>query len=312
MKKNILIVNHNTTNCGVYQYGKRISNILKNLLNYNITYVEVNNLENFLETINLYKPDVIVYNYTSTTLPFITRDVIHHLRNKNIKQCCIVHNYKYEYFDFYFHQDPNFIENNNNFKLLRPLFNYSATTQNFKSDKIKIGSFGFGFKFKKYDMLCKLINDQFNDEQIEIKLHLTDSFYGKNCLEKKLIENSCYQQITKPNITLKITTEFVTDEEILNFLNENDLNVFLYENYDFYNGISSVIDYALSVKKPIAICKSNMFSHILDSNPSICIEDVSLKTIINNNTSPLNKYYDLWSCENFKLNFENIITKILT
>jgi hypothetical protein len=98
---------------------------------------------------------------------------------------------------------------------------------------------------------------------------------------------------------------------MLDFLFNNNLNIFFYENYSFYNGISSTIDYALSVQTPIAICKSNMFSHIMDTNPSICVEDSNLIDIINNGFEPLQEKYNSWSHENFILNIENIIEKII-
>jgi hypothetical protein len=98
---------------------------------------------------------------------------------------------------------------------------------------------------------------------------------------------------------------------MLDFLFNNDLNIFFYENYSFYNGISSTIDYALSVQKPIAICKSNMFSHIMDVNPSICVEDSDLIEIINNGFEPLQEKYNEWSHEKFVDNIETIIKKII-
>ena len=311
MKKNILLVNNTTKNCGVYQYGKRCANIFLNSTNYNIKYIEVDNLQSFLDVVNSFSPNIIIYNYVNSTLPFITPDIVNSLKQLKIKNGCIVHNYQYTFFDFYLHQNPNYIEHTNNFKLLRPLFNYNCQNSYKVNEPIKIGSFGFGFKFKKYDLICKLINDEFLTENVEIRLHLTDSFYGNNFIEKQVIAEECYKQITRSNIKLNITFDFITDEQLLDFLHANDLNVFLYENYKHYNGISSVIDYALSVKKPIAICKSSMFGHIMDSQPSICVEDTSLKTIINNGTKPLEHYYEKWSCNNFKIQFENIVDTIL-
>ena len=68
-----------------------------------------------------------------------------------------------------------------------------------------------------------------------------------------------------------------------------------------------MIDYALSVQKPIAINKSNMFSHILDATPSICVEDNYLKDIIKNGFAPLHEKYNSWTNENFIHNIESII-----
>ena len=114
-----------------------------------------------------------------------------------------------------------------------------------------------------------------------------------------------------PNITLNITTNFISDDELLEFLAGNDLNIFFYQKYPSYNGISSSIDYALSVKRPIAICRSNMFSHIWNTTPSICAEDSSLKEIINNGFGPLEHYYNQWSHSNFIKVFEDNIQNVV-
>lgn len=50
-----------------------------------------------------------------------------------------------------------------------------------------------------------------------------------------------------------------------------------------------MIDYALAVQNPIAINRSNMYSHILDVEPSICVEDNYLIDIIKNGFTPLQK-----------------------
>ena len=53
-----------------------------------------------------------------------------------------------------------------------------------------------------------------------------------------------------------------------------------------------------------------MFSHIMDVNPSICIENNSLTNIISNGFSPLEGKYNSWTNENFIQNIETIINQI--
>ena len=140
--------------------------------------------------------------------------------------------------------------------------------------------------------------------------YITRGFYSTNDIFEE-IKTECLNITNKSNIKLNFTNNFFTNQDMLNFLFNNDLNIFFYENYSFYNGISSTIDYALSVQKPIAICKSNMFSHIVDVKPSICVEDSDLIEIINNGFEPLKEKYDSWSHKNFIDNMEMIIEKLL-
>jgi hypothetical protein len=110
----------------------------------------------------------------------------------------------------------------------------------------------------------------------------------------------------KSNIKLEITTDFLDDDGLLNFLASSTINVFLYDHMP-ERGLSSVIDYALSVKKPLAISKSHMFRHILAASPSICYEDRTLSEIISSDSDPLQQFRDKWSPSNFIKRYETII-----
>jgi hypothetical protein len=140
-----------------------------------------------------------------------------------------------------------------------------------------------------------------------LRLHLTTGTFAGTTQNIPLVSQLCQKNITNSNISLNITTDFISDEELLDFLAGNDLNIFFYENYLTYNGISSVIDFALAVKKPIAINKSSMYSHLLDATPSICVEDNSLLTIMNNGFTPLQKKYNSWTHKKFIHNLETIL-----
>ena len=67
-----------------------------------------------------------------------------------------------------------------------------------------------------------------------------------------------------------------------------------------------MIDYALAVQKPLAINKSSMYAHIVDAQPSICVEDNSLQNIIDNGFAPLQEKHDSWSNKNFIDTIEKI------
>lgn len=56
---------------------------------------------------------------------------------------------------------------------------------------------------------------------------------------------------------LIITKEFISDQELLEFLADNTINIFMYDPLP-QRGCTNVLDYALSVGKPIDISDSNM------------------------------------------------------
>jgi len=309
---NIFIVNHSVKNCGVYQYGKRFGNIMSKSKKYNFIYLEINSNQEFNSLLEEHNPKVIIYNYLSGTMPWLNENIVSNNRKKGIKQFLIIHNTYYSFFDYYLHQNPyHDLIDSKNFRLCRPLFDYnpSESLENKNSESIKIGTFGFGFSVKKFDELCSIVNEQFYNKKVDLRIHITESHFGKSNIS--FIENSCMNRITSPNIKVHFTNNFISDQEILDFLYQNNLNIFLYEDYKFYNGISSTIDYALSVKKPMAICKSNMFSHILDVTPSICVENNSLEEIMKNGFEPLIEKYNSWVPDKFIQNLEQIITSVL-
>lgn len=305
----VLIVNHNVQNCGVQQYGKRVSDICKKSTNYIFRYVEINSYDELLFSINQSNPSAIIYNYVPSTLPWLNSSILNDIRNLGIKQGNIIHNAEYGGFDFYLHQNPYYNNNNNNFALLRPLFEYNPKYIEKENDIIQIGTFGFSGKHKFIHEICRAVSEEFINKKVQLNLHITKGFYSSDIFEE--VKQECLSIVQNKNISVKFTNNFLTNEQMLDFLYNNDLNIFFYENYSFYNGISSTIDYALSVKKPIAICKSNMFSHIIDVNPSICVEDMDLNDIIKNGFHPLEEKHNSWSHKNFIKNIENIMEIIL-
>lgn len=308
----VFVINYSVQNCGVYQYGKRVGDILVKSKNYNFIYLEINSYDQLDKEIQEHNPTIMIFNYLNGTMPWLTESTISSLKEKNIKLFLLVHNQGYStWFDYYLHQDPYWKDiDDRNFSICRPLPLYEEKVKEKLDNIIRIGSFGFGLTNKQYHQVCKLVNDQFTNENVEINLHLSEGKFCGSTLNIPLVSQMCKQSITRSNIKLNITTNFISNSELLDFLAKNDLNIFLYDNYMTYNGISSVIDYALSVKKPIAINKSNMFSHIINVTPSICIEDNQLSDIINNGFAPLQEKCNSWTHEKFIHTLETILENV--
>ncbi|MFA6417350.1 MAG: methyltransferase domain-containing protein [Patescibacteria group bacterium] len=174
---------------------------------------------------------------------------------------------------------------------------------------IIIGSFGFATSNKGFEDIIQLAQKEFDEATVKINIPLAD-FGDESGAKAKQIEDNCRQLITKPGIKLEITHEFFEDEQVFDFLAANSINVFLYKDTGV-RGISSVTDYALAVNRPIAVSKNSMFRHILNLNPSICIGDNSLKTIIKNGATVLNETRENWSEENIIWDYERIVDSVL-
>jgi SAM-dependent methyltransferase len=89
------------------------------------------------------------------------------------------------------------------------------------------------------------------------------------------------------------------------------MNVFLYED-TAGRGLSSAVDNALAVKRPIAVSNSSMFRHVLQAAPSVSLEKSSLKSIISAGFAPLERLVTQWDQEHLEWEFDRIIDSALS
>lgn len=305
---NIVLINSSISECGVYQYGKRVAKILETDSRFNFFYFEISNTDDLMASIDSVNPDVIIYNWHVAIMPWLNGDVFNKISERS-KQLFIFHESNYPPFapDGYLMIDMTENIHNKQYPLLRPIFEKDLSK--IENQVPVIGSFGFGFENKGFDKICDLVQESFSEAVI--KLHITNPFFGDySGKTTNQITEICKSKIKNPKIKLEITNDFKTDDQILEFLNSNSLNVFLYD--DLYGrGLSSVIDYAVSVNTPLAVNNSYMFRHITSETPEISItNNFTLKQIMNSGIENVLFYRNKWRHELFKDNFFDIICKI--
>jgi hypothetical protein len=304
----VLLVNSKIFECGVYQYGKRIKNILQNESRYEFLNLETNNVEDFDSILSIHNPDIIIYNWHTATMKWLSRQKTEQLKNK--KQLFIFHELTYPYnlhSDGYLTADMSFNPSERIYPLIRPIFDFSLKKET--NEVPVIGSFGFGFDNKGFEKICELVSQTFN--KAIIKLHITNPFFGdySGNTTNNIIER-CKNKITNPNVSVVFTTNFLSDNDILKFLNSNSLNVFLYDEMHG-RGLSSVIDYAISVDTPLAVNNSYMFRHITTETPNISISNnFNLKQIMDSGLDNVRYYRSKWNNIKFRDNLYSIITNL--
>ena len=82
------------------------------------------------------------------------------------------------------------------------------------------------------------------------------------------------------------------------------MNIFLYDKLE-HRGISSVIDYALSVNKPFGISDSNMFKHIYSDD--ICLYKTIIQTCMINSKLFIEQFKKINSHINVINKFDDIL-----
>jgi hypothetical protein len=301
MPLTVLFLNHTLTHCGVYQYGRRLYDILKPVGWF--VYREINGVEDYNRALSEAEYNIVIYNYHNSTMKWLTRDNI----QKKVKNIGILHESPGTIFDSVLSLNPEDAAGGN--YLTRPLFEnisellscptpydtlYSCKDIedfiNLGRDTITevpiFGSFGFGFKFKGFDKIVALINSKY--DRAIIKFVCPPSHFDPCKQDRfKRLNKECRSQITKPGIELHITDMFITDTDMLLFLASNTANLFLYDKLDG-RSISSATDFALSVNVPLVISNSDMFRHIY--HDSICPDKTELSECITNSIALCSEY----------------------
>ena len=239
--------------------------------------------------------------------------------SRHVKNIGIPHESSGSMFDIICNIDPDQADNKQTtFSIPRPIFEnvdellmnttvesesiHTFITSYTDTDIPIFGSFGFGFENKGFDKLIKLVNESY--DAAVIKLVIPQAFFDPVQNRTDIMRSICTSIPMKDDIKLMICSEFFSNEDILRFLKSNTMNIFMYDTMHG-RGISSTIDYALSVKKPLGISDSYMFRNIYSD--SICLYKTSIKDCIQNSTEYCNKFLDAYSSQRMISIFKSII-----
>lgn len=296
----VLIINHDKEACGTFQFCKRIWNIVTNE---DCVYVECKNREDYLNAVKYTNPKYIIYNWHKDRINWLLQSDI----TEDRKHYFLFHDGsifpKYDKYIFS-GEMPNYptpIPLEKSILLPRPLIDYKGTYP--INNVPTIGSFGFATDHKRFPELVALVNKTFS--KAHIRLHITSPYFGvTEGYNLPKIVKQCYANNTNLGVTLNITGNFVDDQTLLKFLAGNDINVFNYE-YMQNPGISSAIDYALSVRRPFAVTRNNLFRHV--AKEETLLEKNTILNIIDRGLEPFEEFYTKWSTDNFRKQFDELL-----
>lgn len=308
----LLFINHRKSQCGVYEFGRNIGAALENSA-LDFSYSECDSNDELQAALRQTKPDLIVYNHHPATMTWLNSGITKKIK---VPQAGIIHEVTQpvadradnSLFNFYIAHDPTLqLKNPLVFKAGRLIPQYENRFE-LPATPI-IGSFGFAGK-KGHKTIIELVQKEFDAAVIRLNIPFA-AFGDKHGEMAKAIADDCRSVLRKPGVELVITHDFLEEPELLDFLAKNTINAFLYEPMTEQRGISGATDLALAVKRPIAITRQTMFRHIYNTKPSICVEDNSLKTIIENGVKPLERFYEEWSADRLCADYERICRDIL-
>lgn len=309
----ILLVNHSARQCGIHQYGLNLSRALAKCESYDFRYAECDSEGDLQASVSGYHPDGILYNHYPSTMPWLTPEITRRHAGLRVG---ILHETTQEaadaatdeLFQAILCPDPTLVERNPlTYRLSRLIPSY-INTQPLREIPI-IGSFGFGFIDKGYERLVERVQAEFDQAVIFLQMPFNDIVDPEGAYHAKATAERCKARIWKPGVKLAIHHEFLPLDGLLEILGSCHLNAFFYDEGK-RAGISSVIEHALAVQRPIAITRCGMFRHVLGATPSICIEDRSLREIMEAGVAPLVPFCNAWSEGAFLADTERVLDRI--
>lgn len=296
----IVFLNHKPSQCGVYEIGKRIHSLLT-IGGVNSVYIEIDGEQEYRNSIEEHHPDYIIYNYFPGTMPFLNTQLIFNF--DKCKHLAIIHDplepnfikaIEQTFDAWIIHDDTNKINSHNKFLTVRPISRFARESP-VSFDKISIGSHGFNCSpWKMYDRVLKLINDSFNN--IEINLNISQATFGHSQQLSQIEEWK--KNVSKSDIRLNITnTYFKTELELIQFLAKNTMNIYFYDSSQSpYFGVGGSADLAISAQSSLCVNSTYMYRHI-HKHLGFFEEYQNFDTFIKN-ADEVKKLYEEWSPQN--------------
>jgi hypothetical protein len=293
----VLIVNPSDPVCGVACFGTSCAEILRRSTQHE--YI-------IQDHIDISHYDVIIFNYHEKLFPWINDKTIW----ATGVPCMAIGGHDC-YPDFselklVLNCDSTSEPTERNIPLPRPVKNFSPLPN---PERITIGSCGFAFGSKNFQHVATVVAQNYDDALI--RLHIPQHPHGESVDNIVATIRQQLWNLNKPNIDVEISTDFLSDEELISFLSSNTANVFLYPPFtNEKRGLSSVIDKALAARKPIAISDSTMYRHI-NTEEKFLLSKYSLHQIIHFGTEHIKPFWSAHSEENLIKAFNNAVDKAL-
>jgi hypothetical protein len=291
--KTVLFVTHKAVRCGIAQYGFDTVRELQKSKKYVVIHAQVESMEELnAEMSKAGKVDAMIWNYPVQLRAWVDENnpnkpnpiptaLINH---DSSAQSGIDGSYRSPFFSDFIYFNP-FLTSTKSFVHVIPrLIKKFNTVPSKTPHQLSIGTFGFATTVKKLKMFCDVVKENFGDGGAIIRVHIPPN----DVVDPTGYSSNQFMDIIRENLPSMFVVErsntYKTTEEMVQWLSENDLNVFFYEAGQL--GLSSSLDYAISAGKPIAVNEVPAFDYLKGRHPSPYIEDypqgTALREIIRN------------------------------
>lgn len=297
----VLFLNPRPERCGVHQYGRRFYSIIHASPKLRMTYQDC---PDTIDPSELNNYDVVIYNLH----PGIPNAILSAPYPTRARQVAVYHDGgRGAPFDLWLFSDPSATSEGNLRIIGRPLPYWNPLPPQFKSGHVvTIGLSGLVGAWAT--TMVETVRSQMPEARVRLHLAASDHCDPSGGLAFE-IGNRCKSYFGNPN-QIEVTHDFLEERQVLGWLEANDLNCYI-RTPAACSGISSAMDMALAVHRPIAINNHPMFRHLASVSPEICVENTPLSQIIELGQSPLIKHYQRNSRAVVQLEVEEAIESLL-
>lgn len=301
-----LFLNHQQQRCGVYQMGKRIGDALVEARL--ATYLETWDLGTAIAVVESQRPRAIIYNWHPSTLPWAPELV---RRFPSARHVGVIHEIApdapaagSDVFRYRVVCDPSFpADGRTIFRTVRHVPRRELSVP--ENPTLTVGSFGFAVGGKMFPTIVHAVSQEFPGARV--RLRVPRAFYGDDsgALARAAV-NSC--NLTAFNgVTVQVEHAFLEEDQLLDWLAGNDLNVFFYEP-NGGRGVASALDYAIAVRRPVAVNGSQMFRHVagrLGTYPKR-----SLRQSLEASSTAVRELYDSWTPQQLARDYAHVLGEV--
>lgn len=304
---NVLFFNSVEPECSVHNMGLNLYRVLTTSKKYQYHYYEPHNINEFIAEIARVSPIAVIFNHMPNIQSWVNDDLIMAAKRytKRIIAFMTHGATPVNAFDTYIIPDPLFPCPPKWHVMGRPL---PKPVIPGKKGKIPmIGTAGFLLPHKDFRTLVIKVCESFDNAIIRMAISSAHfCAVSESDIDREIeICKQLSKQHAKGEVEIQVDRQYRTPEERVKWLSKNDLNVYIYKDIGGMPATST--DLALSARKPIAVNRVNLFKLFHECSPSVCIEDNSLKTIMDNGIAPLASLYERFSDERILVEVERVI-----
>lgn len=296
--KKVLFINIPPRAYSVHMMGWSLFRILEKSRQYHYYYGLPASREDVFSELMETEATTILCNHLSIESEWFDAAFIQELRSHNVRLFAFCSHgmiFSRPGFDGYFVPDPRMQSGGNIYTTGRPL--PAATTKPVMPHEVPvIGTAGHLQPHKQFPQTVSRIIAEFDRAHIRLAIGKAeiapyDLADARQCVE---LVDACGKAIT-----ITIETKLMPVNVLVDWLADNDLNVYLYANGTGGPAPAMGPDTALAARRPIAVTRTAPgLSLFHDCSPSVCIEDSNLKTIMANGIAPLEPLYREFADEN--------------